>query len=122
MNAPANQGAFAVQHPAIQQAQIPYNGQEDFDILRLRQGGLSWPAIAARLPGRTFQSIAQRHARLTQDPELKRQTIAANTPVLVVSRTEGEIGCAELLARQIATGQYNGAARSVWLARHGDAA
>lgn len=34
-------------------------------------------------------------------------------------RAFNTFACAALLRRQLATGQYNGAARAAWVARHG---
>lgn len=101
--------------------QMRFTPQEDHDILRLRAQGYSWRLIAADVGRRRIGAIQQRHKRLTDGP----LSYSASNDALPlndgVDREVAKRSCDALLRRQLATGQFSGAARAAWLDRHGDA-
>lgn len=99
-----------------------YTDDEDVVILRMRMAGKTFGQIAAKLC-RSQQSVGQRYSvlrsRSAQNEAAERFSRMSGQHLMI---QQGAIASKRLLARQIKTGQFNGAARAAWVARHGDAA
>lgn len=131
MSATAAQGTFPYQHPTVAETQRTFNGQDDFDILRMRHAKYTWQMIADNL-GSTFDAVRKRHARLIElgmraEAQKRREQPRPAAPDAIagdnhMSAESAKLGSAALLRRQLATGQYSGAARQAWLAKHGERA
>ena len=79
----------------------PYTTSDDVQILQLRERGVSYAKVGRAL-GRSEDAVKSRHRILTDyhNPQPK------------------YLGCAGLVSRQIATGQYNPVAHQMWQERH----
>ena len=79
----------------------PYTTSDDVQILQLRERGVSYAKVGRAL-GRSEDAVKSRHRLLTD----------------YHNRQPKYLGCAGLVSRQIATGQYNPVAHQIWQERH----
>lgn len=101
----------------------PWTEAEDNRLIAGHTLGLTWGAIARDyLPNRSESACQNRHATLIGKRAPERKGEGGYGSPWIISNDDNAYGSKKLLEAQLRAGQYNGAARAAWLARHGVAA